>query len=678
LNDVGSHIGRSVDDYSRKLLLQNHWEPPNDYAFPFSLHKKDGKEVRRHPTREHLKKFEWLVLSDLHKGLYCKYCALFVPGNMGGKPRTVTLQQLVSKPLTQFKNLLGKDGSLTAHAEKSYHIAAVSCGKEFLQRIIAPEKSVENQVSAHRLAQVNENRRRLVPIIKSIIFLGRQNIPLRGHRDDGVLTGISTLSGVVNEGNFREILRFRVESGDKELAEHLSGSSSRETYVSKTTQNELISCCGAEITSIIIERVRNAVLYSVMFDETTDVAHESQLALVLRYVCDGMLREDFVQFLSLRKSSTEQVHASNRETVAEPTVTGQDVGRTVLGILESHGLDPKNCVGIGTDGCSTMVSETKGAVAEVQKKAPNAVRCPCYNHALNLSISKSNEVQAVRNAVGVIKEVTTFFTASSKRNVILKQTLGRQLTGLCETRWVERHQSVQQFRTALPKIAEALEEVTHWRERQSASKAATLLAAISDSHFLVALVVLADLLSHTYPLSKAFQKSSIDLQTAQNAVRDTLSVLREKRSTAESEFADLFNEATTLAEEIGTELRLQRVPKKQASCQNLSTSDATAYFRQAVYVPLLDNVLADIAQRFPSETLDIFQLFALLPSSQNVPNASEASPVCSNLAKKYGSIIGVAATSAERALRGEYHMWVTKWSREEKCGTRLPSTALEA
>lgn len=121
----------------------------------------------------------------------------------------------------------------------------------------------------------------------------------------------------------------------------------------------------------------------------------------------------------------------------------------------------------------------------------------------------------MRNAVGLIKEVTTFFPASSKRNVILKRTLGRQLTGLCETRWVERHQSVQQFRTALPKIAEALEEVTHWREQQSASKAATLLTAISDSHFLVALVVLVNLLSHTYLLSKAFQKLSIDLHRSE-------------------------------------------------------------------------------------------------------------------------------------------------------------------
>lgn len=117
-NDIGSCIGKPLDDFSKKMLLQEHWKPPKAYTFPFSFHKKDGKDVRRHATRDHLDKFEWLVLSDIHKGFYCKYCALFVPGNVGGKHKTVPLQQLVSKPLTQFKNLLKKDGSLTTHAKK--------------------------------------------------------------------------------------------------------------------------------------------------------------------------------------------------------------------------------------------------------------------------------------------------------------------------------------------------------------------------------------------------------------------------------------------------------------------------------------------------------------------------------------------------------------------------------
>ena len=47
-----------------------------------------------------------------------------------------------------------------------------------------------------------------------------------------------------------------------------------------------------------------------------------------------------------------------------------------------------------------MISAVKGTISEIKKECPTAVRCPCYNHALNLSISKLSTVQGVRNAVG--------------------------------------------------------------------------------------------------------------------------------------------------------------------------------------------------------------------------------------------------------------------------------------
>jgi hypothetical protein len=68
-----------------------------------------------------------------------------------------------------------------------------------------------------------------------------------------------------------------------------------------------------------------------------------------------------------------------------------------------------------------MTSEQRGTVVEVQKEAKNAVYSPCHNHALNLSISKSSNVQSVRNSIGAMKEIIAFFTASSKRNIVLKK-----------------------------------------------------------------------------------------------------------------------------------------------------------------------------------------------------------------------------------------------------------------
>lgn len=112
-----------------------------------------------------------------------------------------------------------------------------------------PQKEVVNQVNAERLRQVRENRERLQPIIKTIIFLGRQNIPLRGHRDDGPIVEAS----VANQGNFKAMLQFRVDAGAKMLEDHLKKSSSRATYMNKTTQNILIECCGDEIREEILK-----------------------------------------------------------------------------------------------------------------------------------------------------------------------------------------------------------------------------------------------------------------------------------------------------------------------------------------------------------------------------------------------------------------------------------------
>ncbi|KAJ4426412.1 hypothetical protein ANN_27226 [Periplaneta americana] len=52
------------------------------------------------------------------------------------------------------------------------------------------EGKVENvlvQLNNEVLQTVRENRMKLVPIVKTIILCGRQNIPLRGHRNDGAI-----------------------------------------------------------------------------------------------------------------------------------------------------------------------------------------------------------------------------------------------------------------------------------------------------------------------------------------------------------------------------------------------------------------------------------------------------------------------------------------------------------
>ncbi len=54
------------------------------------------------------------------------------------------------------------------------------------------------------------------------------------------------------------------------------------------------------------------------------------------------------------------------------------------------------------------------------------------------------------------------FNVSFKRNAVLKAALHNQLIKLCDTRWVEHHDTVFQFLENLEELARALELVYEW------------------------------------------------------------------------------------------------------------------------------------------------------------------------------------------------------------------------
>lgn len=204
--DIGNVLGKHVDEYTKYQLLTNHWEPTEDYRFPYSSHMIKDKEVRRYFGHKYLSKYLWLVFSHAKQGLFCKYCPFFA---IGGGQRTVALQKLVTKPLTNFKDIAGQNGDLATHANHIYHKRAAEQGTTFIKTFNKPNLEVINRVHQQRLEEVQKNRERLRPITETVIFLGRQNLAFRGHRDDGQVLHDTNVSDVtINDGNFRELLRF--------------------------------------------------------------------------------------------------------------------------------------------------------------------------------------------------------------------------------------------------------------------------------------------------------------------------------------------------------------------------------------------------------------------------------------------------------------------------------------
>ena len=132
--------------------------------------------------------------------------------------------------------------------------------------------------------EVEESCKVLAPIIGTIITLERLGLPFRGHRDDSKYhpkVGEYSTGGV---GNFVEFLQFRVRGGDKVSEQHLKDCSKNTSYISKTSQNDLISCCEQFITDLVVRKIKENKFFSILADEASDCSNQEQLSLVMRYV----------------------------------------------------------------------------------------------------------------------------------------------------------------------------------------------------------------------------------------------------------------------------------------------------------------------------------------------------------------------------------------------------------
>eukprot|EP00795_Rhopilema_esculentum_P014982 gene14981-biopygen873 len=466
-----------------------------------------------------------------------------------------SMGKLVNKPLVNFSDLTGKNGALTSHQETSFHKTCAIKYTEFLSRATpGSEKDVRSIMNIERQKEIERNRTALVPIIDTLLTCARQNIALRGHRDDGPVdsTGMEPKH---NDGNFRALLRLRVRGGDTNLKDHLK------------------SC------------KRNASLY---------------------------------------------------------------------------------LVGQGYDGAASMSSERVGVCSFIKSAAPLADYFHCCMHALNLSCSRAAKIPAIRHCMDDIKDINKFFK-HAKRNSYLQAVIAResieelqrrQLVTLCETRFVERHESVLVARQLLPYIVVCLEEMLAWDSLDTRKDARRLLKSLQDPQFLVALVLAEKVSAVLRPVSCSLQQIGSDLVKAMSTISATQSKLYTWRKGEENEFASMFEEAMLLGENIGvTREEMHAIPRAVSQSRFRSNAGeanqkAIDYYRINVFLPLLDEVAGDMKARFGPHQQKIATLTRILPCFVKESTWQDILPA----ALKYGVFLDPLSI-----VEGEYEIWKQQW-----------------
>ena len=102
-------------------------------------------------------------------------------------------------------------------------------------------------------------------------------IAFRGHRDDSPnYPNPGEFSKDKNVGNFIELLNYGIRRGDLTLKNHYENHHKNASYLSKTTQNELINCCGEVISDVIIAKVKKAKFFSILADEAMDASKKKK------------------------------------------------------------------------------------------------------------------------------------------------------------------------------------------------------------------------------------------------------------------------------------------------------------------------------------------------------------------------------------------------------------------
>ena len=178
-------------------------------------------------------------------GGFCVPCMLF-----GISSDNIDLGVLVSRPLMNFKKATDE---LKAHVKKANHLNAVTSADLFLKVLSGKQPPVHQQTNIALANHVAANKKRLIPIVKTVLLGGRQTFALRGHDDT---TKTIEAQPTSNPGNFKALLQFRVDAGDKHLELHMKTASKNATYSSATIQNEIIDVNCTLIRKHICRRIR--------------------------------------------------------------------------------------------------------------------------------------------------------------------------------------------------------------------------------------------------------------------------------------------------------------------------------------------------------------------------------------------------------------------------------------
>ncbi|XP_070023378.1 uncharacterized protein [Nicotiana sylvestris] len=267
----------------------------------------------------------------------------------------------------------------------------------------------------------------------------------------------------------------------------LENAPKNDIMICPSIQKDIVSSCAKETLKAIVEDL-NGEYFGILVDESKDVSHKEQMALILRYVNkEGKVIERFLSIVHVKDTSAKSLKEA------------------ICSLLLEHLLSKSQIRGQGYDGASNMQGEINGLKTLIMNDTPSAYCIYCFAHQLQLTLRREmlRDDQAEKlEELLVLGEV---HTGSG-----LNQELGLQRAG--DTRWGSYFKTVRNFISLFSSIVHVLGvlaiEGSNYHER---SMTKSLVDDIRSYDFLYMLHLMLKVLTLTYDLNMALQKKKIKI-----------------------------------------------------------------------------------------------------------------------------------------------------------------------
>ncbi|KAJ8891971.1 hypothetical protein PR048_004536 [Dryococelus australis] len=242
------------------------------------------------------------------------------------------------------------------------------------------------------------------------------------------------------QGNFMQLLPLKLE----DVHEFCNWMQRRKNLCSGDVQNKIL--CKSWHTNVLRSIASNKHAcgeFSLIVDETADVAGVEQVSINIRIVKDLKPEELFLGLYST--SST----------------TGESLFKLIMNVL-SLNIQLQNMRGQCYDGTANMFDTFKGVQARIAHEQPLALSVHCGNHSLNLAQQDwTNDVAVI--ICNSLKRKAQF----AEICLVNEENVSSGVHPLCPTRWTARVASISGILNTYNSVLAMLSNIAESKEERS-------------------------------------------------------------------------------------------------------------------------------------------------------------------------------------------------------------------